>query len=362
MKIVADDRIPYLKGALENFATMLYKPGADINSEDLKDADALIIRTRTKVNEALLANSKVKLVMTATIGYDHIDTEFLAKAGIKWLNCPGCNAGSVATYLASIIAHRMQSEAYKPEGKTFGIIGHGNVGKRVELVARSFGMNVLITDPLLAALNKASNYQSLDKVLENSDFITIHVPYTESGEHATAYMINEKSLSKMKKGAYIINSSRGGIIQEDDLKKELKNKRLKAVLDVWENEPNIDLELMQLCELATSHIAGYSVDGKANGTTRSVNHIAEDFGLDLHNWSAENLPKSDLVIEVEEGANGLIKAVKEVYDINDDNNNLKNDPNSFEHLRGTYKPRRDLREIKFVGDEINSQKLSKAMS
>ena len=361
MKIVADDRIPYLKGALENFATMLYKPGAEIYSEDLKDADALIIRTRTKVNEALLANSKVKLVMTATIGYDHIDTEYLAKAGIKWLNCPGCNAGSVATFLASIIAHRMESESYKPEGKNFGIIGHGNVGKRVELVARSFGMNVLVTDPPLAALNQESNYLSLEEVLEKSDFITIHVPYTTSGEHSTAYMINEKTLSKMKKGAWIINSSRGGIIQEDDLKKELQKQRIKAVLDVWENEPNIDLELMNLCELATSHIAGYSVDGKANGTTRSVNHIAQDFELDLNNWSAKDLPKSHLVIEVEEGAKGLIKAIKEVYDINDDSNNLKSDPASFEYLRGSYKARRDLREIKFVGDEINSEKLTNSM-
>ncbi|WP_413701007.1 NAD(P)-dependent oxidoreductase [Psychromonas sp. KJ10-10] len=147
MKIVADKHIPYLKGALENFAEMSYITGSEINADNVKDADALIIRTRTKVNANLLSGSKVKLVVTATIGYDHIDRDYLDKASIKWLNCPGCNAGSVATFIASIIAYRMHLEDFDPIGKTFAIIGCGNVGQQVKSVVEALGMKVLINDP-----------------------------------------------------------------------------------------------------------------------------------------------------------------------------------------------------------------------
>lgn len=255
----------------------------------------------------------------------------------------------------------MQHFDFKPEGKNFGIIGKGNVGTRVKRVAESFGMNTLISDPPLEDKNTDEQFDSLEEVLKKSDFITIHVPYTKTGKYPTAYLINKDTLSLMKKGAWIINSSRGGIIQEDDLKVELDNKRIEAVLDVWENEPTIDLDLMNKCVLATSHIAGYSVDGKANGTTRSVNHIAEDFKLNLKNWQAQDLPKSNLVIQVGQGDEGLIKAIQEAYDISDDNQKIKSNPETFEVLRGTYEPRRDLSEISFVGDENNCKKLKAMM-
>tara|TARA_R110001583_G_scaffold7720_3_gene37851 strand:+ start:23041 stop:24144 length:1104 start_codon:yes stop_codon:yes gene_type:complete len=365
MKIVADDHIPYLKGALENFAEMSYITGANISANDVKDADALIIRTRTKVNEALLAGSQVKLVVTATIGYDHIDRDYLEKAGIKWLNCPGCNAGSVATFIASIIAYRMELEGFDPTGKILGIIGCGNVGQKVKSVAEALGMKVLINDPPRAEQenkdNAGESFHALDDVLQQADFITVHVPYQQDGKYPTAYLMDKSTLAKMKDGAWLINSSRGGIVQEDDLKVELQNKRIKAVLDVWENEPDIDTKLMELCTLATAHIAGYSVDGKANGTSYSVNHIANFFDLPLTNWAVKNLPKSGRVIDVEEGAEGFINAVFKIYDIRGDNLYLKSAPELFEKLRGNYAPRRDINKVIFVGDRANCLKLQSMM-
>jgi erythronate-4-phosphate dehydrogenase len=363
MKIVADAHIPYLKGALESFAEMHYITGADINAQDVKDADALIIRTRTKVNEQLLSGSKVKLVVTATIGYDHIDRDYLQKAGIKWLNCPGCNAGSVATFIASMIAYRMELEGFDPTGKTFGIIGCGNVGQKVKQVVEALGMKVLINDPPREAQETEGEqtFHSLDDVLTQADFITLHVPYQQDGDSPTAYLMDKSTLAKMKDGAWLINSSRGGLVQEDDLKVELQNKRIKAVLDVWENEPDIDDKLMELCTIATAHIAGYSVDGKANGTSYSVNHIANFFDLPLTHWAVKNLPKSGRVIDVAEGTEGFIQAVFNIYDIRGDNLYLKSASELFEKLRGNYAPRRDINKVIFVGDRANCLKLQSMM-
>lgn len=361
MKIVADKHIPYLKGALESFAEMSYITGSEINADNVKDADALIIRTRTKVNANLLSGSKVKLVVTATIGYDHIDRDYLAKAGIKWLNCPGCNAASVATFVASIVAYRMEIEDFDPTGKTFAIIGYGNVGQQVKSVVEALGMKVLINDPPRAEREEQTSFHDLDDILSKADFITLHVPYQQTGKYPTAYLLDKTKLAKIKDGAWLINSSRGGIIQEDDLKSELKSKRLKAVLDVWEKEPLIDRTLIELCTLATAHIAGYSVDGKANGTMCSVHHVAQLFNLPLHNWVAQNLPKSEQVIEVQAGNKGLIQAIFEIYDIRKDNQYLKSSPQQFEALRGNYAPRRDINKIAYVGDKLNCHKLQNMM-
>ncbi|WP_413701006.1 DUF3410 domain-containing protein [Psychromonas sp. KJ10-10] len=202
-----------------------------------------------------------------------------------------------------------------------------------------------------------ASFHALDDILEQADFITLHVPYQQTGKYPTAYLMDKSKLAKMKDGAWLINSSRGGIIQEQDLKAELKNKRLKAVLDVWEKEPLIDQSLMDLCTLATAHIAGYSVDGKANGTMRSVHQVAQMFNLPLHNWVAKNLPKSEQVIEVQTGDKGLIQAIFEIYDIREDNQYLKSSPQQFESLRGNYAPRRDINKITFVGDKLNCHKL-----
>ena len=361
MKIVADDRIPYLKGALEKYAEVHYIAGAKINADDMRDTDVLITRTRTKVNESLLKESNIKLVVTATIGHDHIDKRYLEKRGIKWLNCPGCNSGSVATYISSFLAMLMDENCFETEGKTFGLIGCGNVGKRVKRVAEALGMKVLINDPPRVQKEGPKGFSSLEEVLQQSDVISIHVPYIVDGKFKTDKMIDESKLKMMKDEAWIINSSRGGIIVEDDLKKQLCDKRINAVLDVWENEPKIDIELMKQCYLISSHIAGYSVDGKANGTSMSVRHIAEFFDLDLKNWRAENLPLSGKIIQVSEGKKGLINALKEAYDVKEDDDKLRYNPENFEINRGTYKAHRDLANYIFMGDKTNCEILKRMM-
>ncbi|WDE96279.1 4-phosphoerythronate dehydrogenase [Lentisphaera profundi] len=357
MKIVADDRIPYLQGALENFAEVKYIAGAKINTQDMLDADVLITRTRTQVNRELLENSSIKLVVTATIGHDHIDKKYLEERGVIWKNCPGCNSGSVATYIASLLATMMSDHGFQSKGKTFGLVGCGNVGKRVKKVAEALGMKVLINDPPRALAEGKENFCNLETVLNQSDIISIHVPYIRSGEYKTSALFDDSKLSQMKEGAWLVNSSRGGIIVENDLEKYLDDNSINAVLDVWENEPNLDLELMKKCKVISSHIAGYSVDGKANGTSMSVRHIAEFFDLNLKEWQATNLPLEDKKIQVKEGELGLVKAIKEAYDIMDDDKKLRCTAENFEINRGQYEAHRDLANYQFIGDEENCKKL-----
>ncbi|MDD7983856.1 4-phosphoerythronate dehydrogenase [Lentisphaera marina] len=360
MKIVADDRIPYLQGALEKFAEVKYIAGAKISAEDMRDADVLITRTRTKVNRELLEGSQVKLVVTATIGHDHIDKDYLKEKGIIWKNCPGCNSGSVATFIASLLATMMSDYQFEPKGKTFGLIGCGNVGKRVKRVAEAMGMKVLVNDPPREREEGSEQFCDLSDLLEQSDIISIHVPFYKEGEFKTLELMDDENLSKMKKDAWIVNSSRGGIILEKDLKKYLDQGKINAVLDVWDEEPKIDLELMKMCKVVSSHIAGYSVDGKANGTSMSVRHIAEFFDLDLKTWQATNLPLENKKIQVKSGRDGLIEALKEAYDIKEDDEKLRFTPENFEMNRGQYEAHRDLANYEFVGDEINC-KMIKAM-
>lgn len=360
MKVVADDRIPYLQGALEEFAEVNYIAGAKISAEDMRDADVLITRTRTKVNRELLENSSIKLVVTATIGHDHIDKEYLSERGIVWKNCPGCNSGSVATYISSLLAHMMHEHGFETKGKTFGLIGCGNVGKRVKRVAEAMGMKVLVNDPPRAEKEGSDLFSDLDTVLKQSDIISIHVPFYKEGKFKTLDLMDDDKLSQMKKGAWLVNSSRGGIIVEKDLKKYLKDSKINAVLDVWDNEPNIDLELMKMCKLVTSHIAGYSVDGKANGTSMSVRHIAEFFDLDLKSWRASNLPLEGKKIQVKAGKEALIEAIKEAYDIVEDDEKLRFTPENFESNRGQYQAHRDMANYEFIGDQENC-KILKAM-
>jgi erythronate-4-phosphate dehydrogenase len=361
MKVVADNRIPYLKGVLEKYAEVVYLPGAEINSSDVLDTDVLIVRTRTKVNEKLLKNSKIKLVVTATIGHDHIDKNYLKERAIEWVNCPGCNSGSVATYIASLLATLIDDYKFEPSGKIFGLIGCGNVGKRVKLVAEAMGMKVLVNDPPRAKKELDDEFYSLDDVLKSADIISIHVPFYRSGEYKTENLIDDNKLKLMKENSWIINSSRGGIIVERDLEKYLIKNQINAVLDVWDNEPEINLSLMNNCKVISSHIAGYSVDGKANGTSMSVRHISKFFKLNLDNWQAFNLPRSREIIQVEEGLSGLTAALKCAYNLKDDDSNLRNHPENFEQNRGNYEPHRDLANYIFKGDKLNTQILKNMM-
>ena len=349
MKFIIDDKIPYIKGVLEPYAEVVYLPGDDISRQDVQDADGLIIRTRTLCNAALLEGSRVRFIATATIGYDHIDTDFCQKQGIAWTNAAGCNAQSVAQYIASAIVALSLKYQFDLRAKTIGIVGVGNVGKRVAALAKTLGMKLLLNDPPREEKEGKNNFASLKQIKEEADIITFHTPLTKDGKYSTFHLVNNLFLLDLNKKPVIINSARGEIIDTAALKDAITNGKLSgAVIDCWENEPEIDLDLLAKVDIGTPHIAGYSADGKANATTMSVQAVSRFFHLGLDNWKVDSLPAPQSpVIRMEK--EDIPKAILHAYDILQDDARLRSNPALFEELRGDYPLRREYGAYKIEG-------------
>jgi len=348
MKIVADDKIPFLKGVLEPFAEVVYLPGKEINREALLGVDALLIRTRTKCTENLLKGTTIKFIGTATIGFDHIDSQYCENNNIEWINAPGCNSSSVQQYIAAAMLKMASEKGFKLSDRTIGIIGVGNVGKKVAKLAKALGMKVLLNDPPRARAEGEENFHSLATILFQSDIITCHVPLNIVDEDCTYHLMNEKTFKKMNKGALFINSSRGEVTKTSALKQALVSGKLGgAVIDVWENEPDIDQTLMKKAFIATPHIAGYSTDGKANGTSMVVNSLCKYFNLPLKDWYPSDVP-SPVSPELTINASGksdedvIREAVFHTYDILTDDSKFRSAPADFEKQRGDYPLRREF--------------------
>ena len=349
MKIVCDNKIPFLKGVLEPYAEVVYLPGRETTPEVVRDADAIITRTRTKCDAALLEGSSVKVIATATIGFDHIDTAWCEAHGIVWKNAPGCNSWSVKQYMGSVLVTLARKHGFDLSGMTLGVVGVGNVGSKVAEIASLLGMKVLLNDPPRARREGPDGFVSLDEIVDRSDIITLHVPLTREGGDATWHLFDEARISRLNDGQILMNSSRGPVVDNAALKEALKRRALKgAVLDVWEHEPDIDRELMGLLDIATPHIAGYSADGKANGTTASVRTVAEYLGLPLTEWSPAEMPLPAQPLEFTLDAAGktrqqvLSEAVLHTYDVLEDDARLREHPELFEKLRGDYPVRREF--------------------
>jgi erythronate-4-phosphate dehydrogenase len=348
MQIIADDKIPYLKGVLEPYAYIVYMPGPLIDKEAVLKADALLIRTRTRCNASLLEGTAVKFIATATIGFDHIDTAYCERSNIFWTNAPGCNSGSVQQYIASTLATIAIDTNLSLRGKTLGIVGVGNVGSKVEKTARALGMNVLLNDPPRARKEDPGLFVPLAELLEKSDIVTIHVPLNREGEDKTFHLFGREILHKMKPGAWLINSSRGEVVETDEMKQVLKENFLRgSVLDVWEQEPHIDPELLDLVYIGTPHIAGYSADGKANGTAMSVQALSRFFKLPLQNWYPQSVPKPQndgFLLDAKGKTPEMcsLDAILRTFKVKEDDARLRNSPESFEKLRGSYPLRREF--------------------
>jgi len=348
MKIIIDDKIPYIKGALEPFAEVIYLPGNKTTPEVVKDADAIITRTRTVCNEKLLAGSKVKFIATATIGYDHIDTGYCEQAGITWTNAPGCNSKSVEQYIASALMVLAEKNNFSLTEKTIGVVGVGNVGSKVARLCEILGMKVLLNDPPRARAEAGKGFVSLDEILEKADIITLHVPLNMEGEDKTYLLADDAFFSKTRKHPIIINSCRGEVTDTQALKSALISGQISgAVIDCWENEPDIDLELLNLIDLATPHIAGYSKDGKANGTSMSIKALSKFFNLGINNWKCTGieLPASTEIVIDGTGKSTqqvLAKAIFATYDIREDDKRLRTSVETFEKQRGDYPVRREF--------------------
>ncbi len=348
IRIVADDKIPFLMGVLEPYAEVDYFPGAKISRHTLKNADALITRTRTKVTKKLLEDTRVKLVATATIGYDHIDTGWLTRNEIQWTNAPGCNSTSVMQYIAASLVFLARKKGFRFKDKTLGIVGVGNVGSKVAQMAEVLGFKVLLNDPPRERKEGKGSFVSIKEIIVNADIITFHVPLNKEGMDRTLEMANTDFFNSLKKMPILINSSRGPVVNEEALKTAIQTRKVSgAVLDVWNNEPHIDPELVAMLDIVTPHIAGYSIDGKANGTAMSVNAISNFFGFPLKNWSPDNLPEPENpVIKINDPNLSeqeiLETAIYYTYPIERDDTNLRTNLPDFEKLRGNYPVRREF--------------------
>ncbi len=361
MKVVIDDKIPYIKGVLEPFAEVIYLPGKKTTPEVVKDADAIITRTRTICNEELLAGSKVSMIATATIGFDHIDTEYCKRAGIEWTNAPGCNSWSVAQYMMAALYTLALEKKFSLADKTIGIIGAGNVGSKVEKLCKVIGMKVLVNDPPRERKEDGKNFVDIEAIKRESDIITFHTPLTFEGEDKTFHLLDGSFLKGCKDNVYIVNAARGEISDTESVIDGLNSRKInEIILDCWEKEPEINRELLNKAFISTPHIAGYSRDGKANGTSMSVQAISKKFNLGIDDWKCTDIETPvDTIINID----GTGKTVQEViayailktYRIKEDSERLKQSPETFEKQRGDYPVRRELPIYKCVLSNCSPQ-------
>lgn len=341
IKITADRNIPFLEGIFEPYADIQYIDGKDIRHEDIIDSNALIIRTRTRCDRNLLEGTKVSIIATATIGTDHIDLEWCRENGIRVVNAQGCNAGGVMQYVFSALYGTASRKGIKLDGATIGIIGVGNVGKKVEHTARRLGFKVLLCDPPRAEKEGPQGFVSLEELLENSNVVTLHTPLDET----TKGMAGAEFFARMKQGAFFINASRGEVVDEQALI-EARPKLGPVIIDTWNNEPDINRELLDLTDIATPHIAGYSFQGKQNGTASAVRAVARYFGIIglFHFFPTCDLPEHQPIkLQLAGKTQGEITAVFQYnYPIFTDDFMFRMNPANFEKMRSEYQYRREI--------------------
>lgn len=338
MRIVIDEKIPYLSSALAEMGhEVIALPGVAIKNAHLRDAEALFVRTRTICDAALLAGSAVRFIGTATIGYDHIDCTYCVKNGIKWTNAAGCNADAVLQYVQAVVYEWARDRKRSIEGLTLGIVGVGEIGSRVARWASGVGMNLLLNDPPREARGE-KGFVSLSTLAAGSDIITFHPSLVVDGVCPSYHLADAAFFSKLKKCKLFINASRGPVVDNAALLNAIERAQIEdAVLDVWENEPDINLSLLNKVYMATPHIAGYSAEGKINATGIVLRAFAKFFGCEHTLPSlALHAPSPSRVV-----APSLPSALLKIYSPHLDSVALKANPQSFEDLRNNYKLRRE---------------------
>ena len=338
MRIVIDDKIPYIRETISSLTDdAVYLRGSEIGPEDVRRADALIVRTRTRCDERLLRGSSVKFVATATIGFDHIDTGYMRRAGIEWMSCPGCNAASVAQYVRSVLLLLRRDRGACLGGMTLGIVGCGHVGTKVKAVAGEYGMRVLVCAPPRQERGDAGTFATMGDICREADIITFHVPLTADGRHPTRHLADKAFFDSLAKRPLVINTSRGAVVDNGALLDALiYNKVSDAVIDTWENEPCVSLPLLERVWIGTPHIAGYSADGKVNADNMVVAGLCRHFGLDL---PPRIVPPSMPPTFVPSADDDTLRL--QLYNPLDDSARLKAAPDKFEELRGNYPLRRE---------------------
>ncbi len=347
MNIVVDENIPLAKEAFSTFGSVTPLPGRAIEASMLRETQMLLVRSVTRVDAALLEGSEVKFVASATVGIDHIDTDYLKANNIGFAYAPGSNADSVAEYVLSALCVISGWGKRPLTDLTLGIIGVGNIGSRVFRHAITLGMNVILCDPPKNRLLHSELYRPLKEVFERADIISLHVPLTTAGEDATFQMVNRNFLASVKKGAVLINTSRGKVVDEAallDRRKDLGG----LVLDVWENEPAINPDLVNVTDIATPHIAGYSFDGKVRGT-KALYDAACAWFFKTPGWEPE-LPDAPVELSLSSEFEPLSHAILQAYPIENDDRSLRKivsldkeeQSRYFDELRRNYPKRREF--------------------
>jgi erythronate-4-phosphate dehydrogenase len=363
MRIVADANIPFVRECLSSVGEVRVLSGRDIAPQVVADADALLVRSITPVNESLLGGSAVRFVGTATIGFDHVDVPYLHRNGIGFASAPGSNANSAAEYVIAGLLEVARRRRIPLEGKSIGVIGVGNVGGRVARKCEGLGMRVLRNDPPLQRRTGDSTYVPLE-ALYDCDFITIHTPLTREGIDKTYHLADAGFFARLKAGAVFVNASRGAVVESQALKAAIRSGRLRAtVLDVWEGEPNIDAELLGMVDLATPHIAGYSFDGKVAGMVMIYRSLCEYFKLTPKFDVEDFLPVPEVPrLEIATGDAGdeesLARTAERIYSIARDDRDTRQIANQppegrgrfFDALRKNYPVRREFQNTTVVLD------------
>ncbi len=356
MKIIADENIPCVKQAFSTLGDVTLVSGRDLRAGQVRDADILLVRSVTRVGAGLLDGSRVRFVGSATIGFDHVDLDYLKTHEIGFSTAPGSNAVSAAEYVISALLALSERQQFDLADKTIGIIGCGNVGSRVRRKLAALGVVCLVNDPPLQEQGGGLDFVELKEILE-TDIITLHVPLTHSSRHPTFHLIDETFMARLKPHTTLVNTARGAAVDNRALVRLLEGRPdLSVVLDVWEGEPAIDMTLLQKVALGTPHIAGYSLDGKMRGTEMIYRAVCEHFGL-VGQWQAvDELPAGqslDLAAaHTQDLGAALRKAVFHSYDIRRDDRRLRElltlapaeRPGHFDRLRKEYPVRREFSE------------------
>ena len=330
MRVLIDRAIPFLQGVLEPFAEVEYLDGKAFTHQNVKDADALIIRTRTRCDKALLEGSKVQFIATATIGFDHIDLDHCRRHNIAVATSAGCNARGVLQWIAAALALLAERDNFSPEERTVGIVGIGNVGKLVKEYAEHWGFCTICSDPPREE-REHLGFVSLEEVLQQADIVTLHTPLNNSTKH----LINSKNIALLRSGATLINASRGECIATEATYRN----DLTYITDVWENEPTLDGNYLAKSLVATPHIAGYSAQGKANASAMAIQALARHFDLPLKEWRPNEVKSIEprLISWSELCAN-----IKDYCNLSAESKTLRNSPERFELLRNNYRYREEF--------------------
>jgi len=373
MKIVCAETVLLGQEALSNAGKTVILPDREITRENLLDADALVVRSKTKITAELLHDTPVKFVGTATAGTDHIDADWLQRHGIYWCAAPGCNANSVSEYLVAGLLTLGHRHGYDLQNKTIGVIGCGNVGSRVIKKCHGLGMNVLRNDPPLAAASPDPDFQPLEHVLAEADIVTLHVPLVKHKPWPTERMADWIFFEQMKPGAIFINAARGSVCDYDALL-DAKNSGMvsKTILDVWSPEPAFRTDLVKISDLASPHIAGHSYEGKLNGTIACYNELCNFFEIPKTWDIAASLPTPD-VPSIEMDCTGrddeeiLREIIQQVYNIEEDDRLIReaavhcevDRARNFDALRKSYRIRREFHNTQLTLNQASRELINK---